>query len=64
LKHVCANFGHETLYPTAPTEKAAHDKMVALVERMLAREIEATDAKIDKLVYEFYGLTEEPPPHK
>jgi hypothetical protein len=48
--------------------------MVALVERMLAlhkqsahtpqkqemlaREIEATDAQIDRLVYELYGLTE------
>ena len=58
-----------------PAEKAAHDKMVSLVERMLelhkrsartpqekemlAREIEATDAQIDRLVYELYGLTEE-----
>jgi hypothetical protein len=52
-----------------------HDRMVALVERMLAlhkqsprtpqeqellrREIEATDQAIDRLVYELYGLTEE-----
>ena len=52
-----------------------HDRMVALVERMLElhkrdpqtpqeadriqREIAATDATIDKLVYELYGLTEE-----
>ncbi|GAB6285244.1 MAG: hypothetical protein STSR0009_14450 [Methanoregula sp.] len=26
---------------------------------MLSRQIEATDAAIDKLVYELYGLTEE-----
>jgi hypothetical protein len=58
-----------------PTEKAAHDKMVLLVERMLAlhkqsartpqekemirREIESTDRAIDALVYELYGLTED-----
>jgi len=56
-------------------EKAAHDKMVSLVDRMLSlykrfartpqekemilREIEATDQAIDSLVYELYGLTEE-----
>ena len=56
-------------------EKAMHDKMVSLVERMLAlhkqsprtpqeqemvkREIESTDGQIDKLVYKLYGLTEE-----
>ena len=56
-------------------EKAMHDKMISLVERMLAlhkqsprtpqeqemvkREIESTDKVIDKLVYELYGLTEE-----
>jgi hypothetical protein len=57
-------------------DKARHDKMVELVEGMLAlhkraagaktgheqtslaRQIEATDAQIDRLVYEFYGLTE------
>jgi hypothetical protein len=60
---------------TDPAEKAMHDKMVSLVERMLAlhkqsprspqesdmvkREIESTDRAIDKLVYELYGLTEE-----
>jgi type I restriction-modification system DNA methylase subunit/predicted type IV restriction endonuclease len=56
---------------------AQHNKMVALVERMLdlqeklaaatvptdkklyQRQIEATDAEIDALVYELYGLTEE-----
>jgi hypothetical protein len=52
-----------------------HDRMVAMVERMLElhkrdpqtpqeadrlqREIAATDAAIDKLVYELYGLTDE-----
>ena len=58
-----------------PAEKAMHDTMVSLVERMLAlhkqsphtpqeqerlqREIQATDQAIDRLVYELYGLTEE-----
>jgi hypothetical protein len=58
-----------------PAEKAMHDKMVSLVERMLVlhkqsprtpqesemvkREIESTDKVIDKLVYELYGLSEE-----
>lgn len=52
-----------------------HDKMISLVERMLAlhkqsprtpqeqgtvkREIESTDRAIDRLVYELYGLSEE-----
>jgi hypothetical protein len=56
-------------------DKAYHEKMVSLVDRMLAlhkqsartpqakkalqREIEATDKQIDRLVYELYGLTEE-----
>ena len=60
---------------TDPAEKAVHDKTVSLVERMLAlhkqnprtpqeqqmvkREIESTDKRIDRLVYELYGLTEE-----
>jgi type I restriction-modification system DNA methylase subunit len=72
-----------------PAEKARHDKMVALVERMLElnkqkhssavaamssssllaggdtgatdleHEIAATDAEIDNLVYELYGITDE-----
>ena len=58
-----------------PAEKSRHDKMVALVERMLElhkqspktpqeqemvkREIESTDREIDQLVYELYGLREE-----
>ncbi|MBI5352723.1 MAG: Eco57I restriction-modification methylase domain-containing protein [Chloroflexi bacterium] len=60
---------------TDPVEKAMHDKLVSLVERMLAlhkqsprspqeqemvkREIESTDKAIDKLVYELYGLTDD-----
>ncbi|MDI6615360.1 MAG: TaqI-like C-terminal specificity domain-containing protein [Syntrophaceae bacterium] len=60
-----------------PADRARHDRMVALVEQMLAlhkelpaaatdheetlirRRIEATDRKIDALVYELYGLTPE-----
>ncbi len=58
-----------------PADKARHDKLVSLVERMLAlhkqsprtpqeqemvkREIESTDMGIDGLVYELYGLSEE-----
>jgi len=59
-----------------PGEKAKHDKMVMLVERMLTlhkdkaaarlateknvmqQQIEATDAQIDRLVYDLYGLTD------
>jgi hypothetical protein len=60
---------------TDPADKSRHDRMVSLVERMLAlhkqtartpqeqemlqREIAATDAQIDRLVYELYGLTED-----
>ena len=69
-----------------PADKARHDRMVVLVERMLElnkrkgvappsrrqgtgrqdagatdldREIASTDAEIDELVYELYGITEE-----
>ena len=61
-----------------PADKARHDKMVELVDRMLElnkqkhsgklapsqvdrvdREIAATDAEIDNLVYELYGITDE-----
>jgi type I restriction-modification system DNA methylase subunit/predicted type IV restriction endonuclease len=60
-----------------PQDVARHERMVALVERMLdlhkklaaatipadkelyQRQIQATDAEIDALVYELYGLTEE-----
>ena len=59
------------------SDVARHDRMVGLVDRMLAlhrereevrdgharelieRQIEATDAEIDRLVYELYGLTDE-----
>jgi len=61
-----------------PADKARHDKMVELVDRMLElnkqkhsgklapsqvdrvdREIAATEAEIDNLVYELYGITDE-----
>ena len=60
-----------------PSEKAAHDKLVTLVDSMLElhkkknalppsaerekieREIIITDEKIDEIVYELYGVTEE-----
>jgi hypothetical protein len=60
-----------------PADKARHDKLVALVEKMLAltpklrgatsesekaalqNAVTTTDAEIDRLVYELYGLTEE-----
>ena len=60
-----------------PTDRERHDRMVALVEEMLAlhrqlaaartdheqtslkRQIDATDRRIDRLVYELYNLTEE-----
>jgi type I restriction-modification system DNA methylase subunit len=58
-----------------PAEAKQHDRMVALVERMLelhkhtpatpqeqerlARDIATTDREIDNLVYELYGLTDD-----
>jgi hypothetical protein len=61
-----------------PADKARHDKMVEVVDRMLElnkqkhsgklapsqvdrvdREIASTDAEIDDLVYDLYGITEE-----
>jgi len=58
-----------------PPNTAWHAKLVSLVERMLElhkrsprlpqekeslqREIESTDGRIDRLVYELYGLNEE-----
>ena len=59
-----------------PREKAAHERMVKLVDAMLLlhkqlletdsagrrvfqRQIDATDAEIDRLVYALYGLTDE-----
>jgi hypothetical protein len=69
------NFPVHKIDFTNPKEVEQHDRMIALVERMLElhkrdpqtpqeaariqREIAATDAAIDKLVYELYGLTEE-----
>jgi len=61
----------------APREKAPHDRMVNVVDSMLAmhkqlasakseaqrgaiqRQIDATDADIDRLVYDLYGLTKD-----
>ena len=58
-----------------PAHKAHHDRVVKLVDAMLAlhkqlaavksesqksliqRQIDATDAEIDRLVYDLYGLT-------
>ena len=66
-----------TIDRSDPDDTARHDKMIALVERMLEvhkkladasiptdrelyeRQIEATDRRIDELVYELYELTEE-----
>ncbi len=72
---IIRNIPIRTINFSDPAEKAMHDKMVSLVERMLAlhkqsprtpqesemvkREIEATDKSIDRLVYELYGVTEE-----
>ena len=62
---------------TNPSDLATHDRIVALVEKMLDlhkqraavktpheqtaldRQISATDAQIDRLVYDLYGLTED-----
>jgi hypothetical protein len=61
---------------TSPADKSRHDRLVALVEQMLAlhrqlaaaktpdermrlaRQIAATDQRIDRLVYELYELTQ------
>ncbi len=52
-------------------DKSRHDQMVKFVEQMLGshrklsaartpeRQITATDAQIDRLVYDLYGLTED-----
>jgi len=39
--------------------KKLQDARLEEEKTMLSRQIEATDASIDKLVYELYGLTEE-----
>ncbi|MFA5268056.1 MAG: hypothetical protein WC379_08785 [Methanoregula sp.] len=69
--------GVRLINPNDPLDKARHDRMVALVTRvldlnkklqdakldhdrtLLSRQIEATEAAIDTLVSELYGLTEE-----
>lgn len=64
-----------TIDMSNPVDVKCHDRMVALVQRMLdlhkqtpatpfeqerlARDISATDAEIDRLVYELYELTPE-----
>jgi hypothetical protein len=66
-----------TRLPLPSRWRGEHDRMVALVDSMLAlhrqlasaksdtqrgaiqRQIEATDAEIDRLVYDLYGLTKE-----
>jgi hypothetical protein len=69
------NFPVRPINLSDPADKARHDKMVSLVERMLSlhkqspktpqeqemvkREIESTDKAIDQMVYELYGLSEE-----
>jgi hypothetical protein len=69
------NFPVHSINFSDPADKARHDRMVSLVERMLAlhgrgtrtpqeqemvkREIESTDGQIDRLVYSLYGLTKE-----
>ena len=73
----CKRFPIRTINFDDPVDVARHDKMVALVERMLdlhkklaaatipadkelyQRQIEATDLRIDELVYELYELTDE-----
>jgi len=72
---IIANFPIRTVDFTNPTDRASHDKLVGLVEKMLAltpklrgatsesekatlhNAITTTDAEIDRLVYELYGLT-------
>jgi CBS domain-containing protein len=74
---IIANFPIRTVDFTNPTDRASHDKLVGLVEKMLAltpklrgatsesekatlhNAITTTDAEIDRLVYELYGLTKE-----
>ncbi len=65
------------LSPSNPADRAAHDELVRLVDRMLElhrqraplpeshqrelieREIEAADRRINEIVYNLYGITEE-----
>ncbi len=71
------DFPIRVIDPANKTDVAAHDRIVALVEKMLDlhkqrataktpheqtaldRQISATDAQIDRLVYDLYGLTED-----
>jgi hypothetical protein len=71
------NFPIRVIDTANNTDVAAHDRIVALVEKMLDllkqraaaktpheqtaldRQISATDAQLDRLVYDLYGLTEE-----
>ena len=39
--------------------KKVQDASLDHEKELLSRQVEATDASIDKLVYELYGLTEE-----
>jgi type I restriction-modification system DNA methylase subunit len=71
----CKRFPIRPINFSDSNDKARHDKMVSLVERMLElhnrsprtpqeheivkREIESTDRQIDTLVYELYSLTED-----
>jgi len=72
---IIANFPIRTVDFTNPTDKARHDRLVGLVEKMLAltpkmrgatsesekaalqNAVTTTNAEIDRLVYELYGLT-------
>lgn len=83
--HLTIRFSNETMRSLPirtidfddSSDKARHDQMVTLVQRMLdlhqrlqaaksahdrtalQRQIDATDAEIDRLVYELYGLTDD-----
>ena len=66
VAHLTRRFQKNLPAYSAPVHKRAesrHDKLVALVERMLElhkrRQIDATDGEIDALVYELYALTPE-----
>ena len=44
---------------TIPLNKKLQDASLDHEKELLTRQVEATDASIDKLVYELYGLMEE-----
>jgi adenine-specific DNA-methyltransferase len=57
--HVLARAPIHPIDFTSPAEVACHDRLVALVDAMLASgSVEETDREIDQRVYELYGLTE------